>query len=46
VEVAGLGDGVMLRDSENLDSAPLTVSRNKWRHFVAGIKAGDFDEID
>ncbi|MEU8240627.1 DUF397 domain-containing protein [Actinoplanes missouriensis] len=42
VEVATVGDEVLIRDSKNLDIAPLAFTRAEWESFVAGVKAGDF----
>jgi hypothetical protein len=43
VEIARLSDAIMMRDSMYPDGTILTVSRDEWRRFVVGIKAGDFD---
>ncbi|WP_229071861.1 DUF397 domain-containing protein [Actinoplanes sp. DH11] len=42
VEVATIGDEVLIRDSKNLDATPLAFSRAEWEAFVSGVKAGDF----
>jgi len=42
IEIAGIGDGVLIRESDE----PATVvktSRAKWIAFIAGAKAGEFD---
>jgi hypothetical protein len=42
VEVAGLADGrVAIRDSKNLDIAPLIVEADHYVTFLAAIKRGD-----
>jgi hypothetical protein len=43
VEVAMNGDDIAVRDSKRPDSPVLTYSREEWRVFVAGVKAGEFD---
>jgi hypothetical protein len=45
IEIARLGDAIVMRSFINPDGASLTVSRDEWRRFVAGIKAGVFDEL-
>ncbi|MDI6100563.1 DUF397 domain-containing protein [Actinoplanes sp. NEAU-A12] len=42
VEVARTTDRFLVRDSKNLDTAPLAFTRQQWTAFVAGVKAGDF----
>ncbi|MEU4694500.1 DUF397 domain-containing protein [Actinoplanes sp. NPDC023714] len=42
VEVARIGEGVLLRDSKNRHVTPLAFSHAEWEAFVAGVKAGDF----
>ncbi|MFI7540041.1 DUF397 domain-containing protein [Actinoplanes sp. NPDC049599] len=44
VEIADLGELVGLRNSQVPD-ASLAISRPAWRHLVAGIKAGEFDQV-
>jgi hypothetical protein len=43
VEVAQAGDHVLVRDSKNLHISPIAFTRDEWRVFVAGARAGDFD---
>jgi len=43
VEVAVRGAVVMVRDSKDPASAPLTYSRDEWHAFVSGVKLGEFD---
>ncbi|GAA2661411.1 DUF397 domain-containing protein [Paractinoplanes durhamensis] len=43
VEVAAnLPDVVAVRDSKHRNGAALVFTRNEWRSFVAGVKAGEF----
>lgn len=34
---------VLVRDSKNLDQAPLSFTRDEWRVFCDGVRAGEFD---
>jgi hypothetical protein len=43
VEVAMNGVDIVVRDSKRPDSPVLTYSREEWRVFVSGVKAGEFD---
>jgi len=43
LEVAFLGDGVMVRDSKDQGGPVLTFTRAEWDAFTAGIKGGEFD---
>jgi Domain of unknown function (DUF397) len=45
VEVAATGDAVMVRSSAKADNAPVTLSREEWREFLAGAKDGLFDDL-
>jgi predicted secreted Zn-dependent protease len=45
VEVAAVGDAVMVRSSANPESMPVTLSRDEWQEFLAGVKAGEFDRV-
>jgi uncharacterized protein DUF397 len=42
VEVAKVGDQILIRDSKDLDRTPLEFDEAEWQAFVAGVKAGDF----
>jgi hypothetical protein len=44
VEVARFGQVVVLRASV-VPRAELTITVREWREFVAGVKAGRFDEV-
>ena len=44
VQAASTRDGVALRDSKSPDRQ-VEVSREDWTDFVAGVKAGDFDNV-
>ncbi len=44
VEVARDGDAIVVRDSKN-PAQKLRYTRQEWRAFVIGVKAGDFDDV-
>ncbi|HEU5110005.1 MAG TPA: DUF397 domain-containing protein [Micromonosporaceae bacterium] len=45
VEVAFVGGGgVAVRNSTTVGGAVLTFERDEWSSFVAGVRAGDFDD--
>lgn len=43
VEVASGAGHVYTRDTKRREAGHLTVTAAKWRAFVAGVRAGDFD---
>jgi hypothetical protein len=43
VEVAINGEEITVRDAKLADGPVLIYSREEWRAFVAGVKAGEFD---
>jgi hypothetical protein len=43
IEVAGCSDAIILRDSTQPHGVVLNCSAEKWRSFVATIKAEDFN---
>lgn len=43
VEVAGLRDQVVMRDSKDPAGSMLAVTRAEWREFLRGIRTGEFD---
>ena len=45
VQVAVAGDTVLLRSSRNPEAAPVALSRDEWRDFLAGAKDGVYDAI-
>jgi uncharacterized protein DUF397 len=46
VEVAvNLPGVVAVRDSKDRDGGTLTFTPGGWRHFVAGVRAGEFDRL-
>lgn len=45
VEVAAVGDAVMVRSTANPGGTPVTLSRDEWHNFLAGVKAGAFDGV-
>ncbi|MEU4622489.1 DUF397 domain-containing protein [Actinoplanes sp. NPDC023801] len=42
VEVARVGDRLLVRDSKDLDIAPLRFTEEQWESFLTGVKAGTF----
>ncbi len=42
VEVARVGDSVLVRDSKDPDGPVLTFDREEWTAFLAGAAAGEF----
>jgi hypothetical protein len=44
VEVAGLGDGVAIRDSKNPDGPKLAFTRREMADFAARVKSGLLDD--
>lgn len=45
VEVAAEPQSIMIRGSKDVDGPVVVVSRTEWAAFVAGVKAGDFDDL-
>jgi hypothetical protein len=45
VELAAAGETVLLRDSKNPDQGYFTFTRAEIAAFVAGVKAGEFDDL-
>jgi hypothetical protein len=45
VEVAATGEAVMVRSSADPDGTPVTLSRDEWQAFLAGVKDGAFDRV-
>jgi predicted secreted Zn-dependent protease len=45
VEVATTSDTVMVRSSANPRGIPVTMSRDEWQEFLAGVKSGAFDRL-
>jgi hypothetical protein len=43
VEVAVVGDGVLVRDSKAPDAGILRFTYDEWRAFLVGAQAGEFD---
>lgn len=43
VEVAEQPGAVAVRDSKDPDGAMLRFQSSTWSHFIAGVKAGEFD---
>jgi hypothetical protein len=44
VEAAKAGEVVLLRSTLNPE-APVTLRRDEWFEFLAGVKKGDFDDL-
>lgn len=42
VEVALLADGVLLRDSKNINKEPHRFTRHEWQAFIRGVRNGEF----
>jgi Domain of unknown function (DUF397) len=45
VEVADNGDGILVRNSNHPDAGTLTFTRAEMAAWVAGCKAGEFDDL-
>jgi Domain of unknown function (DUF397) len=45
VEIGILGDSVLIRNSADRNGERLTLRRDEWQEFVAGVKDGDFDGL-
>jgi hypothetical protein len=45
VEIGILGKSVLIRSSAVGDGSYVTLSRDEWQVFVAGVKDGDFDSL-
>ena len=45
VEIGTLSESVLVRSSGDADGICVTLSREEWLKFVAGIKDGDFDGL-
>jgi hypothetical protein len=45
VEVADTGSGVAVRHFKNPDGLVLCYTREEWAAFLAGVKAGEFDDL-
>lgn len=45
VEAAAVDDAVMIRSTAHPDDPPLTMSRDEWGEFIAGVKDGLFDGL-
>ena len=45
VQIGTMGNSVLIRSSADPDSPHVTLSRDEWRVFVAGVKDGDFDSL-
>jgi uncharacterized protein DUF397 len=45
VEVGSREESVLIRKSADPEGNIVTVNRDEWRAFVAGVKDGDFDSL-
>jgi len=45
IAVARQGESVLIRNSYIPDSPVSEFTAEEWRHFLAGVKLGDFDGI-
>jgi hypothetical protein len=43
VEVARVGDRVLVRDSKDLDKPPMEFTVAEWTAFLDGARGGEFD---
>ena len=43
VEVAFVGQSVLVRHSRRPSDAVITFSRAEWKAFLAGVRSGEFD---
>jgi len=43
VEVAGVEDSVIVRDSKDREGPALTFTVDEWKAFMSGAKDGEFD---
>lgn len=45
VAVASHGDSVLVKNTSHPEGPVNEFTRDEWRHFVAGVKLGHFDEV-
>ena len=45
VEVGALGESVLIRNAADPDGLHVTLSRDEWGVFLAGVRDGDFDDL-
>jgi hypothetical protein len=45
IEIGALGGFVLVRSSADPNGPRITLSRDEWQEFVAGVKDGGFDEL-
>ena len=45
ISVARAGEFVLIGNSSDPDEGVSRFTADEWRHFLAGVKLGDFDEI-
>jgi hypothetical protein len=45
VQLADTGSTILIRDSKHPDQGQLTFTRNELAAFLAGAKAGEFDDM-
>ena len=45
IEVRRNESQILIRDSKEPDLAPLRYNTEEWAAFVAGVKAGEFDDL-
>jgi predicted secreted Zn-dependent protease len=45
VEIGTTGEVVLIRSSKAPDGKYVTLTRDEWQMFVAGVKDGDFDSV-
>jgi hypothetical protein len=45
VQIGTLGRSIVIRSSTDQDGTYITLSRDEWEEFVAGVKDGNFDRL-
>jgi uncharacterized protein YajQ (UPF0234 family) len=45
VQVGIQGESILVRSSIDPDGHRVTLSRDEWQAFIAGVKGGDFDNL-
>ena len=45
VQIGTLGESILIRSTIDPDGHWVTLSRDEWQAFVAGVKGGDFDSL-
>lgn len=45
IEIRREGSQILIRDSKDPASTPLRYTFEEWRVFIAGVMAGEFDDL-